>query len=169
MNDFGSRLRAERTAQGLTQLELAHGIMSTSQLSLLEQGKRRPSTEALTSLAERLDVPVAWLCPSFTVVGRARSQCRMEQARWALQRCHYATAERLATQVIFSPTNAERRMHGYVLRAEAREAMRLPGAALADLDVALDIARHRGDSRALADIAFFRERLRHQLLSDDAA
>lgn len=169
MDGIGTRLRAERTARGLTQVQLAAGIMSTSQLSLLEQGKRRPSTETLVALAARLGMSVAQLCPSLTLVGRARSECRLDQARRSMRACNYATAERLATQVIVSATYSERRMRAYCLRAEARDAMRLPSAALADLDVALEIAKGQSDSRALADIAFFRARLRHQLLSDDAA
>lgn len=169
MNDFGVRLRAERTAQGLTQLQVACGIMSTSQLSLLEQGKRRPSRAAVEALAARLGVPVARLCPSLTLVGRTRSECRLEQARQAMRHSSFAAAERLATQVIVSRTYAKRRMQAHVIRAGARDAMHLPAAALADLDVALEIAKRQSDTRALADIAFFRARLRHQLLSDDAA
>lgn len=169
MNNFAARLRAERTARGLTQVQLACGIMSTSQLSLLEQGKRRPSSEALAALAARLDVPVAQLCPSLTLVGRPRLECRLEQARRAMRQCNYATAERLATQVIVSRTYAERRMQAHIVRATARDAMHLPAAALCDLDAALAIAKRQSDSRAFADIAFFRARLRHQLLSDDAA
>lgn len=169
MSDLGTRLRAQRAAQGLTQLQVARGIMSTSQLSLLEQGKRRPSGETIAALAERLGLPVNQLCPSLTLVGRPRTECRLEQARCALRLSNYAAAERLATQVIVSRTYAERRMQAHIVRASARDALHLPAAALTDLDVALEIARRHSDSRSLADIAFFRARLRHQLLADDAA
>lgn len=166
---FGTTLRTARLAAGLTQIELARGIMSSSQLSLLEQGKRRPSVDSVTQLATRLEIPESRLCPTVEMIGRVRPEGRLEQGRRALLEHNYASAERIATQVLSGRTNAERRMRAYVLRAEAREAMRMPRAAFDDLGLALDIARRRPDSRDFVDIAFSRERLRHQLLSDDAA
>lgn len=166
---FGPRLRAARVAASLTQRELAHGIMSASQLSLVERGHRRPSVEALEHLAARLNLAVVELAPSLSVVGRERRECRLEQARRAIARGNPALAERLATLALSTCSSAERRMQAYVVRAEAREAMRMPQAALADLGLALDIARGRIATRDFVSIALFRERLRHQLVGDDAA
>lgn len=166
---FGTTLRTARIAAGLSQIELARGIMSSSQLSLLERGKRRPSVDAVTLLADRLAIAESQLCPTAAMIGRVRPECRLEQVRRALDEHNYAAAERIATQVLSSRTNAERRMRAHHLRAEAREALHMPRAAFDDLGIALDIARRRPDSRDFVDIAFFRARLRHQLLADDAA
>ena len=169
MRSFGSRLRAARLGASLTQRELARGIMSTSQLSLVERDRRRPSTDALARLAERLAVPVCELAPNLAVVGRERRECRLEQARRAISSGNLALAERLATMALSSGSNGERRMQAYIVRAEAREAMHMSQAAFDDLGLALDIARARVTTREFVAIALLRERLRHQLLGDDAA
>jgi len=52
--DFGTRLRQARISAGLSQTELAQGIMSASHISLIESGKRSPSPDLLEQLAERL-------------------------------------------------------------------------------------------------------------------
>ena len=50
----GKRLRTARVASGLSQTEVAHGLLSVPQLSRIESGKRRPRLDMLVSLAERL-------------------------------------------------------------------------------------------------------------------
>lgn len=51
---FGARLRALRRAAGLSQAELAGAAMSASYVSLLESGRRAPTSAAVAALAERL-------------------------------------------------------------------------------------------------------------------
>jgi transcriptional regulator with XRE-family HTH domain len=64
-NDFGRKLRALRRQRGLTQAELGGDEMSTSYVSLLEAGKRRPTVELALRLAARLDVaPTVLLDPA---------------------------------------------------------------------------------------------------------
>jgi transcriptional regulator with XRE-family HTH domain len=169
METFGARLRAARLAAGLSQRELAQALLSTSQLSLLERDKRRPSAETLEALAERLAVPPSRLCPGLTMVGRQRLECRLDQAERALRQYDFAVAERLATQVICSRTNAARRMRAYCVRAEAREGLRCPRAALDDLGCALGIAKRRDDTSTFARIAIASARLRRQFRLDEAA
>lgn len=59
--DFGSRLRQVRLRAGLSQSDLALGIMSPSHISLMESGRRSPSPELLEQLAERLGVTTEYL------------------------------------------------------------------------------------------------------------
>lgn len=59
MNTFGDRLRATRLAAGLSQAELAGEGLSASYVSLLESGKRSPSSEVAHLLAERLGCSVS--------------------------------------------------------------------------------------------------------------
>ena len=60
-NVFGTRLRQVRLKTGLSQSDLASGIMSASHISLIESGRRSPSPELLEQLAERLGVAPEYL------------------------------------------------------------------------------------------------------------
>ncbi|MFJ9621733.1 helix-turn-helix domain-containing protein [Streptomyces sp. NPDC101181] len=51
---IGERIRRLRRAAGMSQADLAGDAMSTSYISLLEAGKRVPSTDVLAQLARRL-------------------------------------------------------------------------------------------------------------------
>ncbi|MGO1049671.1 helix-turn-helix domain-containing protein [Crossiella sp. CA198] len=53
---FGERLRALRTARGLTQRDLAGEGLSSSYLSRLESGQRMPTSKVVEQLAARLGV-----------------------------------------------------------------------------------------------------------------
>lgn len=58
---IGRRLRELRITQGLLQQDLATAEISTSYVSLIEGGKRRPSPSVLATLAERLGTSVEYL------------------------------------------------------------------------------------------------------------
>lgn len=51
---IGEVIRRERTAQGITQEELAHNICSTSWLSKIESGTKTPTTQTFELLMRRL-------------------------------------------------------------------------------------------------------------------
>jgi transcriptional regulator with XRE-family HTH domain len=56
--DYGKAIRVARTAYGLSQSELAeHLSIGTSQLSLIESGKRQPSVKVLEEISVLLHVP----------------------------------------------------------------------------------------------------------------
>jgi HTH-type transcriptional regulator, quorum sensing regulator NprR len=58
---LGQRIRQMRTRRGLTQQDLAGEDYSKSYISAIEQGKTRPSLEALQRIASRLEVPAGTL------------------------------------------------------------------------------------------------------------
>src|SRR5947208_1139384 len=58
---LGQRIRQLRTRRGMTQQDLAGDDYSKSYISAIEQGKTRPSLEALTRMATRLDVAAGTL------------------------------------------------------------------------------------------------------------
>jgi tetratricopeptide (TPR) repeat protein len=58
---LGQRIRQLRTRKGLTQQDLAGNDYSKSYISAIEQGKTRPSLEALQRMAARLEVPAGLL------------------------------------------------------------------------------------------------------------
>lgn len=166
---FGARLKRARLAAGLTQRQLAHNLTTAGHISLLEHDRRRPSGETLQELAARLGVDPETLAAHPSAVGRARREPRLEQADRALASGDLALADRLATQVIVGLTNSERRMDALCLRAVVRDATGRTGAALADLESALTIARRRSDSRMCARIAIECARLRRPMQPDTAA
>ncbi|WP_372498047.1 helix-turn-helix domain-containing protein [Sinomonas terrae] len=61
---FGTQLRAERTARGLSQTQLGGEEHSPSYICLLEIGRREPTPEIIAELAARLELaplPFSWL------------------------------------------------------------------------------------------------------------
>jgi transcriptional regulator with XRE-family HTH domain len=84
-NDFGRKLRALRRQRGLTQAELGGDEMSTSYVSLLEAGKRRPTVELALRLAARLDIaPTVLLDPADLPVTETASVLDLRYAELAL-------------------------------------------------------------------------------------
>jgi transcriptional regulator with XRE-family HTH domain/predicted negative regulator of RcsB-dependent stress response len=59
--EVGARLRERRLARGLLQQDLATAEISSSYVSLIEAGKRRPSPTVLATLAERVGSSVEYL------------------------------------------------------------------------------------------------------------
>jgi transcriptional regulator with XRE-family HTH domain len=56
--DYGKAIRIVRTAHGLTQAELAERLsIGSSQLSLIEAGRRKPSVDVLAEIANALGIP----------------------------------------------------------------------------------------------------------------
>ena len=74
MNTIGSRFRETRQAKGLTQAQVASGLCDRSYISLFERDKVSPPADLLTSLAERVSVPLEVLFGGVQTVGRARTQ-----------------------------------------------------------------------------------------------
>lgn len=75
LEQVGPRLRAARTAAGLTLDELAgHAGMSSSTLSRLESGKRQASLELLVPLVRQLGMRIDDLLRSETADPRVRRQ-----------------------------------------------------------------------------------------------
>ncbi|KWT63386.1 hypothetical protein ADL21_02940 [Streptomyces albus subsp. albus] len=55
-NNFGQKLRSLRLQRGLSQSDLAEPGLSAGYISLLENGKRPPTSEVILRIAARLDV-----------------------------------------------------------------------------------------------------------------
>lgn len=58
MSTIGQRIRDQRLQLGLTQTQLAEGIVTPSMISQIEAGKTPPSRNLLKKLAERLQAPI---------------------------------------------------------------------------------------------------------------
>lgn len=123
---LGDRVRAARLRAGLTQAQVADGLMSTAYVSRIEAGQRRPDPELLEQLAARLDTDVDEL-----VVGVSRDlatnlQVLLDHAQLALATGGAEEALAEVELLLDEPALAElpelRRQAAYV-HANAREAI----------------------------------------------
>ena len=83
----GERVRALRTAAGLTQTELAGERFSKEYVSQIERGKTRPTDDTVAWLAERLDVDAQYLTNGVSADVRARIEAQLARAE-ALSESH---------------------------------------------------------------------------------
>jgi transcriptional regulator with XRE-family HTH domain len=81
--EVGARLKAARTAAGLTQRELAEPRYTKAYISALENGLIKPSMAALRFLARRLGtVPSAFLADADTQWQRLDAELRLASGDW---------------------------------------------------------------------------------------
>ena len=154
VDTFGRRLRAARLEAGLTQAQLARGITSTGHISMLETDKRRPSLEMVRALAGRLGVSAdALMEPDLAELGRTPASSTLAVVGQRLRASDYPAAEALASRVISQPVGAYRRAEALLLRARARLAMGLIAVAAADLEIAVNMARHHDHMSLAINIA----------------
>ncbi|MCL6443297.1 MAG: helix-turn-helix domain-containing protein [Alicyclobacillus sp.] len=76
MSNIGDKIREVRLQRGMTQVDLAADLVTPSMISQIEAGKAKPSYTLLTSIANRLGVPVEHflddLDDQFALVARIR-------------------------------------------------------------------------------------------------
>ncbi len=75
---LGRRIRAARTAAGLSQAALAGDLISPGHVSLIEKGLRRPSTEVIAAIAERTGTSVDVLLTGLTEDTRTRIRAELD-------------------------------------------------------------------------------------------
>lgn len=75
----GERIRQQREAKGMTQLELAQkiGYTTTGAVSLIESGKRDISLDKVCEIAKALDVTPHWLMGWSPVICFIRNQYKI--------------------------------------------------------------------------------------------
>ena len=148
---IGDRVRALRTAAGLTQTALAGERFSKEYVSQIERGKTRPTDETVAWLAGRLGVDPQFLAQGVSADVRARVEARLERAE-ALTEAHRdreaVDAFREAREELGSLGSPE-----LELRALAGEGWALQelGAAREALAV-LQVARELSESPAFSDV-----------------
>ncbi len=100
IEEFGGRLRQLRLNAGLSQSDLASGLMSPSHMSLLESGRRTPSSELVERLAERLGVSVDFLATGPKARALESQRKDLLFAEMALQNGDITFAEQLLNSLI---------------------------------------------------------------------
>ncbi|HET7387782.1 MAG TPA: helix-turn-helix transcriptional regulator [Nocardioidaceae bacterium] len=123
---LGERIRGLRAAGGLSQADLAGPDMSASYISLIESGKRQPTLDVLTVLAERLHTTVENLTTGVeTPVEHSLSEVDLELrfAKIALRSGNAESAEKSARAVLRDPARSSaQRLEALATLAGAVEA-----------------------------------------------
>ncbi|MER7518600.1 helix-turn-helix transcriptional regulator [Streptomyces sp. NPDC126499] len=83
--EFGAWIKLLRTQAGLSQAELAGTELSASYISLIEAGKRVPSSQALTLIAQRLGRQVEQLRSVAADSVHQSLELALAEAHWSLE------------------------------------------------------------------------------------
>lgn len=130
---IGRRIQLRRLELGLTQAEVAAGMLSPSYLSLVESGRRQPAESALEHIAQQLGVDAGYLRDGIDAEARRRARLGLGQAQLALQRGDFPDAhKRFVVLEVDSGLSDEQQRQARFGRACAAEGM-------GDLDEAVEI------------------------------
>lgn len=133
----GHRIRARRIQLGLSQADIAEGMLSPSYVSLVESGRRQPASGALAHLAERLGVDVEYLRDGVDASVRANARLGLQRARTALQEGNPSEAYDQLAELVGDPgLTKEQQREAKLSQARALELQGdLPGA----LDILMEL------------------------------
>jgi tetratricopeptide (TPR) repeat protein len=120
----GARIRALRLERGLSQAQVAEGMLSASYVSLVESGRRQPASSALGHIAERLGVDTGFLRDGIDAEMRRRARLELGRAEAALNRGEVNDAYTRFTELEASPGLGEEQLRqvrmGRAMAAERR-------------------------------------------------
>ena len=114
MTTFGQRLRTLRLAAGLSQSELAGEDLSASYVSLMEAGKRTPSSDVIHQLTRRLGCSPTQLMDGGSSEREDRMNCEVSFARLAIEHGEAAEARRRLEQLV-SEEDLSRRLYDEIV------------------------------------------------------
>lgn len=121
---LGDRLRRLRVERGLSQTDLAEQGLSASYVSLIESGKRVPTTRTLAALAARLDTTVEWLRDGASPAADEEHRLALRWAELALANGDPTEALHRAAAVLASPdTDATTVWGARWITSQAEEAL----------------------------------------------
>jgi tetratricopeptide (TPR) repeat protein len=131
----GVRIRSLRLERGLSQADVAGGMLSASYLSLVESGRRQPASAALQHIADRLGVDAGFLRDGVDAEVRRRARLALGYAELALDRGDVDDAHRRFSDLVGAPGLDDQHQRevqmGLALAAERRgdleEALRVLG------------------------------------------
>ncbi len=96
----GARIRSVRLERGLSQAEVADGLLSASYVSLVESGRRQPASSALQHIADRLGVDAGFLRDGVDAEIRRRARLALGHAELALAQGDVDDAYRRFTELV---------------------------------------------------------------------
>ncbi|WP_225878183.1 helix-turn-helix domain-containing protein [Spongiactinospora rosea] len=130
---MGQRIKTIRRQRGMSQAQLAHPELSDSYVSLIESGKRTPTTAVLELLAGKLDCSLSYLVNGVTGEQLHEFELELGYARLALENGAVAEARMRFTNLV-----ADKNLTGLTrLRFEAEFGLARAMEAGGDLDAAI--------------------------------
>lgn len=118
----GHRIRTRRLELGLSQADIAEGMLSPSYVSLVESGRRQPAASALAHIAERLHIDVEYLRDGVDASVRTQARLALARAEMALRDGHAHEAYEAFTSLAGDPgLNDEQARQARLGRALAKE------------------------------------------------
>lgn len=150
----GQRIRSRRLELGLSQAEIAEGMLSPSYVSLVESGRRQPAASALSHIAERLRIDVEYLRDGVDASVRTKARLALGRAEMALREGRADEAyEQFTTLVGDAGLNDEQSRVARLGRALAKERLGDLEAAIALLSELAEEARDTPAVQPWLDVA----------------
>ncbi|WP_158542714.1 helix-turn-helix domain-containing protein [Phytoactinopolyspora halophila] len=150
----GQRIRSRRLELGLSQADIAEGMLSPSYVSLVESGRRQPAAAALAHIAERLRIDVEYLRDGVDASVRTRARLALGRAEKALYDGRAADAYDEFTTLVGDPgLNDEQARRARLGQAQALERKGDIEGAIGLLNELAEEARQRPDVQPWLDIA----------------
>lgn len=153
--ELGRRLRETRLRLGMTQQNVAEGIVSAAFLSMVESGRREPSPDVLAQLTDRLGLNAFTLHDHSGKAGLiairtalARAEVLVEAGDFALGLEELDAVDRLFTGIDEPDLRAE--FHYW--RGRAQEGLAKVDPAIRELLAAIEIASQRGSTSREIDM-----------------
>lgn len=144
----GRRIRSRRQELGLSQADIAEGMLSPSYVSLVESGRRQPAAGALAHVAEKLGVDVEFLRDGVDASVRAKARLALSRAQMALRQGSAREAYDGLTNLVGDPgLNDEQHRQARLGRALALER-------LGDLERAIELLNELADEARSAAAAY---------------
>ena len=150
----GQRIRSRRLELGLSQAEIAEGMLSPSYVSLVESGRRQPAASALAHIAERLNIDVEYLRDGVDASVRTKARLELGRAEMALREGRAEEAYEKFTALMGDPgLNDEQDRQARLGRAHARERSGDIEGAIDLLTELADEARQNPEVQSWLDVA----------------
>lgn len=150
----GQRIRSRRLELGLSQAEIAEGMLSPSYVSLVESGRRQPAASALSHIAERLRIDVEYLRDGVDASVRTKARLALGRAEMALREGRADEAYEQFTILVGDPgLNDEQSRAARLGRALARETTGDIEGAVEILNELADEARQEPAIQSWLDVA----------------
>lgn len=169
-NTTGERVRETRLSTGLSQLDLAQAAgVSDAYISLIESGKRSPSSKALAAIAQTLDTTADYLLHGGESPVEAVIRDAVATVRAQLADGHPECAAATLSGIDVAAVSHANRLDYLRARGLVHDALGEIEASVAWFEKALAEARHAGQAGDVAEIGMWLVAAHHDGGSLDAA
>ena len=147
--ELGRRIRETRLRLGMTQQEVADGIVSAAFLSMVESGRREPSPEVLVKLTERLGLSSSSLHDVGGTAGLTAIRTALARAEVSVEVGDFEAALReldAIDRLFAGQDEPDLRAEFHYWRGRAMEGLTRTDSAIRELLTAVEISARRGST-----------------------